>query len=368
MQKGILVSQTKDSGNYRVVSLSTMAAVDGSEIDCNRLSNAWKKVVRRHALLRAVVVDNMPGNHELANIILRDPQPEILILQTKGESMSLDEFQKHYDATTQQHLGGLQHHLALCQLKDGTVAVCLSINHAIIDAHSRDILLEDLKHAYVQKLDGEAPSFRNVSVFFEQQVHEEAKKYWAGALEAAEPCLFPELSETPDHDVRERSAEVVGLDVDAIHAFCQQWEVTLSTIIQVAWALVLKDYTGCQSPCFGNLTSGRDLDIDQVNEIFGPLINIFTSRIQLDATKTILDTIRSAHETYVESIPYQSYPLIDIHRSLGLNQMALFNTGISLTRSDSNEEEEDSNLLVVPQDWSDPTEVSGRRRGFYYTS
>jgi amino acid adenylation domain-containing protein/non-ribosomal peptide synthase protein (TIGR01720 family) len=357
MQQGILASQSKDTTSYRVSTNLRVAAAEGGPVDCARLQEAWKQVVRRHSLLRAVLTDNMPGSSGVAHIVLRDPQPDILVFQAADESVSRERFQALYDPTTQQQLGRLQHHLAICQLGDGSVSICLNINHAIMDAHARDLIFHDFQRAYTGDLDLSSPSFRNVIAYFEQQPDGEPRSYWAEFLKDAEPCLFPSLSEKADQDCRERTVPVPGLDARSMRLFCQEWEVTVPTVIQLAWASVLSAYTGSLAPCFGNLTSGRDLAIDRVTDIVGPLVNMFTCRVPIKGSQTILEAVRSVQDNYVRSQPYQSFPLLDVHKLLGLDQSALFNTAMSVQRVDAGESTETAALLIESQDGRDPTEV-----------
>ncbi len=68
------------------------------------------------------------------------------------------------------------------------------------------------------------------------------------------------------------SADVPGIDTKKIRQFCASHEVTTAAVIQTAWGLVLRQFTGLANPCFGILTSGRDMPIKDINDILGPMI------------------------------------------------------------------------------------------------
>ncbi|PVH90270.1 condensation-domain-containing protein, partial [Periconia macrospinosa] len=152
MQEGILASQSKDSEAYRTCFVFEAVPRQDTSIDCAQLQQAWKAVVRRHSLLRALLVDNVPGSVGTTIVVLRDPQPSVSVFRAADEVMTAEMFRARYSPAGQQ-TGGLQHHLSICQLGNERVYLCLDINHAILDAHSRDIILRDLQTAYGADLD-----------------------------------------------------------------------------------------------------------------------------------------------------------------------------------------------------------------------
>jgi hypothetical protein len=200
-------------------------------------------------------------------------------------------------------------------------------------------------------------------LFVDTQSHEESRHHWKELLHDAEPSLFPALAE-PQCDEsagvgdKTDTAQVVGLDMDAIHAFCQDWEITIATVVQAAWGMVISRYTGLKTTYFGSLTSGRDLPIDGIEGIVGPLINLLTCRVDFVNGKTVLDTLKAMQENYVKSLEHQAFALYEVHRLLGLEGKGLFNTIFTLRHLDATEVASSSDLMCRLIDESDPTDVS----------
>ncbi|PVH90915.1 CoA-dependent acyltransferase [Periconia macrospinosa] len=264
-------------------------------------------------------------------------------------------FRARYSPAGQQ-TGGLQHHLSICQLGNERVYLCLDINHAILDAHSRDIILRDLQTAYGADLDPHGAPFRNVVSYLRQQPQEEARRYWAKHLDGIEPCHFPLLVEGAAAHTRYETAEVSGLDAAVILEFCRKWEITPATVIQTAWALVLGRYTGSTSPCFGIFNSGRDLPIKDVNDIFGPLITMLSCRVQLHQQTSALDCLRTVQNDYLNSLPHQTFPVSTVQEVLGLGTSPLFNTVLNLHRVGTFRTEVSSDVSLHLHDGLDPME------------
>ena len=134
MQEGMLVAQSKDSRNYRPWSLVEIrVGRDEARLDLVRLQQAWQAVVKRHALLRAVLIDKFPGSSRVMHVILRDPVPSISCVGPTDEAM----------IRGSQEIGspgykkyGLQHHLTICQVDERRAYLRLEVDHTIIDGFS----------------------------------------------------------------------------------------------------------------------------------------------------------------------------------------------------------------------------------------
>ncbi|CAA9959565.1 hypothetical protein PTMSG1_02982 [Pyrenophora teres f. maculata] len=357
MQEGILTSQGKDPDAYWVCFVYEVIPNQETSISLARLQQAWKDVVPRHSLLRTLLVDNVPGSTGTTNVVLKDPQPSISVFSSEGTA-TIELFRSRYNPAAQRHIGRLQHYLSICQLNNGKVYLCLDINHAIIDAHSRGILMHDLQEAYDANLDPHSTSFRDFASYTKQKSQEEAGRYWAEYLDGVEPCSFPPLGDSGGANTISRTVEVPSIDSSAVHMFCKIWEVTPATIIQTAWALVLSRYTNSTTPCFGNLSSGRDLPIHNVNSIFGPLIAMLPCRVHLHKQLTVLEALKTVQENYASSLSYQMFPLASMHSFLGLGTSALFNTALSLQRIDDIGPCSASEITLKMKEGLDPTEYN----------
>jgi hypothetical protein len=260
----------------------------------------------------------------------------------------------------------LQHYLTIHRVTDQEVHLILEMNHAIVDGYSIGVLLGDLRQAYQGTLpQNPAPSYREFVNYVQQQPYDDSYAFWKDFLAEAEPCQFPLLGdqmELSDKQLRRESTQiqVPNIDIAQIRSFCQLHEVTPATIIQTAWAMVLKHYTGCRAPSFGVLSSGRDLPIDGVETIFGPLIGMLVCHVDLsDELQTVVDLTKSVQDRYLMSLSHQNVSLANIQNALGLDgDVALFDTGISFQKPNGNAGVGNSDeVQFVVEGGIDPSEV-----------
>ncbi|UKZ48294.1 NRPS [Trichoderma virens] len=322
LQEGILVSQAREETNYqRWVELEVRVNGDNC-LDIDKLKTAWKAVVKRHALLRAIVFDTFPGTNKMMHVVLKDPTPSI-------------------SCTTA-----------------SKAHILLEMNHAITDGFSQRILCRDLQSAYSGATLETAGSYKNFIEHLERQRHEESDAFWVQNLAGIEPCHLPisHLSGDVSSTKAMNSVHVQGIESHKIRDFCASCDVTPAILVQLAWALVLRAYTGSTSPCFGSLFSGRDVMVRGAEDTFGPFIGLVPFRIHLNQEDTVLDTLKQSQDNYLSILPYQHFPLAKIHRALGLGSRPLFNSLVSFQKVDDYDDADGVELLIKEISNFDPTE------------
>lgn len=359
IQEGILISQMKDPRSYRTsleIALSTRNF--GTQLDLDRVKDAWKAVVRRHALLRAVIVGDFPGGHAYMHVVLKDPSVHVQIISDEdlATSTAYPGSNQQNEARVDNHL---QHKVSIVRRSSTDAHFILEMNHAITDAHSRDIIFHDLQAAFEGVLDPSCASYSNFISYIGEKSYEEGLGHWKSYLAQAEASYFPHLGEgETSGEAKEVVVEVPDINTDAVRRFCAEMEVTPATVIQLAWSLVLSQYTGSSTPTFGVLSSGRDVPVDNVNEIFGPFIGMLPFTLSLATADTVAKVLETSQKDYLRGLSYQAVSLASIHNFLGLGSSALFNSVVTLQKVSSRPPAREAKAIELELiSGSDPTEV-----------
>ncbi|EFY88504.1 nonribosomal peptide synthase, putative [Metarhizium acridum CQMa 102] len=332
LQEGLLFAQFKALDNYRVALNFEITATEtpGDHVDLLRIERAWQAVVRRHTLLRCILVDMVPGSSRTMHVVLKDPKPSISFDRSASEA-SVDRGFVGGRTCVKYDKYGLQHHLSVSCIDEKHVRICFELNHVILDGHSTGVMLHDFWQAYTGTLSLDAPSYGDFIRYVEKQPRGADRDFWVKYLEGVKPCFFPP-SKSATGEMKDITVSVPGLEAFKVHDFCAKWEVATASVIQTAWALVLYHFTGCTSPCFGNLASCRDVPIDRLGEMFGPVIAMIPYRVRLDGSHSVVETLREAQKDYVDSLPHQMFSLMEIHEALDVGSSGLFNSILSFQR------------------------------------
>ena len=99
-----------------------------------------------------------------------------------------------------------------------------------------------------------------------------------------------------------------------LNQYVRSRKITLNTLIQGAWALLMSRYTQSDDVCFGTLVSGRTPELEGVEQMVGLFINTLPVRVQLADTDMIDVWLKEIHSQQVEARRYEFSPLVKVQR------------------------------------------------------
>ncbi|KAL8941315.1 MAG: hypothetical protein Q9211_001867 [Gyalolechia sp. 1 TL-2023] len=355
MQQGLLLSQIKNTGQYMYHAIFAVNPVDPtSTVSSERLACAWEAVVRKHSSLRTVFIESLSHDGLTDQAVLKKTCPRIEVLHADAanavevldskDCMSFDEPQPH-------------HRLTICET--GERIFCkLELSHAICDGTSIPIIFQDLGHAYASQSPslGEALRYGDYVAYLRRTSRDEDAAYWRRYLDNIEPCHFPALTDGSKDERQLRSLELELRDVARIQLFCSQRSITLSTALQLVWALVLRTYTGNENVCFGYLSSGRDVPIDGIENAVGLFISMLVCRMDCGKDALVSDALEQIRDDYTESMSHQAFSLGDMQHELQLSGKSLFNTAFTYQRRPPTKDTKDEELKFDVLEAYDPSE------------
>ncbi|KAF4537768.1 Nonribosomal peptide synthase Pes1 [Lasiodiplodia theobromae] len=356
MQQGLLLSQQKEDGVYRCLTVWEVTA-ENAAVDPERLRSAWQRVVDRHAALRTVLLESAAEDGTFVQVVLQRVAASSRFEATgRSRDVTLqslvDEELDETDEAKPQHL------LTLAAADNGTLFCKLEINHALIDGATMSVVLRDLCLAYDGRLaPGRGPLYSDYIKHLQSVKPEEHLEHWATYLHGVQPCYFPALRQQQQGSTsarRELLSQSVELHASGreIQDFCQTAGVTVAILFQVAWSILLRCFADTDDVCFGYLAAGRDVPVAGVDDAVGPFINLLACR--LDLTASVSDALAAAQRGFLDAIPHQHTSVADVQRALGAPGRALFNTAISVQREQA--AAEPGALRFTASHYYDPTE------------
>jgi non-ribosomal peptide synthetase component F/acyl carrier protein len=100
----------------------------------------------------------------------------------------------------------------------------------------------------------------------------------------------------------------------ALQSAARRMQLTLSTLVQSAWALLLNRQTGVSDVVFGAAFAGRPTDLNGVESLVGPFVNNLPVRVLVNPELTAGEFLRQMHEQLLQLSPFQYIPLIEIQK------------------------------------------------------
>lgn len=326
IQQNILTNQSLIPGSSKVQMIYDLDTSDGP-VDISRICAAWLKVSERHSALRTVFCPSVSKNGLYDQIILQSHSPSMLFL----ENDSVEDAMASIDNLPPLHLneGIPWHRLVVCQVA-GKTFLKLETSQAICDIASMAVLFGELEQAYFHD---EIPSAPKVSYAQYVQCLKATAcsiDFWRHHLRDVEPCRFPTLmSKQPVSNEWETTSVDLKVSSERLKAFAKEYKINISTVLRVAWSLLLRTYVGTDDVCFGFRISGRDLPVDGLANAVGSFSTVLASRLNIIPSESMAQLLIDAEKEGRRVLDHQQVPVARIEHELKIKGSRLFNTCLS---------------------------------------
>ncbi|MCP4659375.1 MAG: non-ribosomal peptide synthetase, partial [bacterium] len=201
----------------------------------------------------------------------------------------------------------------------------LSFHHLLLDGWSLARLLREVFSCYGAWCRGRTPDlepprpYRDYIALLAQRDLAAAETFWRRTLggftqpTALSPEHRPESARAAA-DYRENGITVPVTLSDALQSMAARHGVTVNTLVQGAWALLVARYSGREDVVFGTTTSGRPADLPGVESMVGLFINTLPVRVRISPQEALPAWIERLQVQQAELRHYEHSPLDQVQR------------------------------------------------------
>jgi len=324
MQQGILFHTiyAPGSGDY-IIQLSCRCE---GKLDVAAFKRAWAQVITRNSVLRTSFVWQRQG--EPLQVVHRQVELVIDVHDWRGMEEAEQQKQLQMQLADDRRRGfDLQRaplmSVQLAQTGEQSYWFVWSAHHLLMDGWSLPLLLKEVfsyYEAYSQgrelQLETSRPYEDYIGWLLDQDMAA-AETYWRRRLAGfTEPTPLPAKRNTGDQPKASGYAErkrLLSTEVtDQLRRFSRQQQVTLNTVVQAVWALLLSRYSGAQDLVYGATVSGRPSELAGVEEMVGLFINTLPVRVKVTAEQQVGEWLRQLQSEQVEMRQYEYSPLVAV--------------------------------------------------------
>ena len=338
-------------------------------LDRDALRDAWQTVVNRHGILRTSVV--WEGLDRPLQRVHRGVEMPFVELDWRGlgaagpESRLAEWLESDRQSGFELECAPLLR-LALIRLGEETWEVVWSHHHLLLDGWCLPLVLDEVMSLYGQLVHaggavGEPVvrrPYRDFIAWLAELDPEPGENFWRRNLAG----LGAPTSLGVDRVARDAGSEVgrgeeeVQLSLvatEALSDFSRRRRLTLSTLCQGAWALLLGHYSGAREVLYGLTVSGRPAELAGVESMLGLFINTLPLRVPLDRSNSLGSWLGTLQERQVEMRQHEALPLTqlqawsDIPQGTPLFESILVFENYPLGDGESEPVEEDSRTLQL---------------------
>ncbi|EPX2856277.1 amino acid adenylation domain-containing protein [Streptococcus pyogenes] len=207
-------------------------------------------------------------------------------------------------------------------------------HHILLDGWSVGILLVRLNEIYRDLLEDKYffNYDKNLQVdnyieYLNNNFDKNHKQYWEKYLENLDSLSFIGKKESfSDLKICEYKETLDKKICEEIEKLSRDNKVTVASFLQMVWIYTLSRYTGNDEVVSGIINSGRDIELKNIENIPGLLINTLPCRFKLENDKTFIDNMKRLHEQEIKSKKHGLLPLSKILKTTKENSLNIFDT------------------------------------------
>ncbi|WP_070105668.1 non-ribosomal peptide synthetase [Burkholderia plantarii] len=338
LQQGLLFHSLLERGAY----LNRKRLTLRGEVDIDAMRRAWQTVIARHPVLRTRFV-RAHGGTMLQAVHAAVPLPfEVHDWRERDDYETA--FASWFDEAAPKRIdldAASLMHVALFRRPDGAHDLAWFNHHALSDGWSQSQLLGELTRAYVAAraggeavLDPVVPFSRYTDWLAAQP---DTGDWWRAQLARVDqPALLLDAVPSPaaaavqaergGDTFRHRAAPLGAALSAALADTARRRGVTLNTLIQAAWALVLARHGDRRQAAFGVTVSGRPSDLAGAGAIQGVFINSLPLWVDVPADAPLQDWLLALQHRNVELRQVEHTPLTSIQQWAGAQVGTLFDS------------------------------------------
>ena len=299
LQEGLATLSTRLQGASMLRSVHKIPR----SIDINRFKNSWQKVVDAQSLLRTRIVQ--ADSTRLFQVVLC---PAPIYWQS---SLSLKEYLEQDDKIPVVLGSEFFRYALVGKEEDGGIHFVWTAHHACYDGWMIRLLFDEISRIYKGDVEPiqEVPYTRFIK-FLGNTDTKICEAYWEAQTAGETPASFPRLP-----------SSLYQPQTDSVHTHSLKMsrlsdtEITTSTIIRAAWAVVLARYLdNAENVLFGQTLSGRNAPVPDIETMLGPTISVVPIRMHLDKSKTVAGFLRDTQTQASELINFEHFGVQNIRR------------------------------------------------------
>ncbi len=291
LQVGMLFHSVLDDGSPQYLDQVRML-LDGVE-DPRALGRAWQRVIDRTPILRSCLIwENVDEPvlviHRRIDVPVSYHDWRSLPEAERGTRLRrvLDD-DSVLDLTRAPLL-----RLSIAHLPGDQALLIWTFHHVILDGWSLSQVLDEVFELYAAITRGREPDltvrrpFPDYLHWMRGQDYHQAERYWRQVLAGlGEPTPLPYGVMTADVHRTESTRRVpvtLPASVSAqLNRIARQNGLTLNTVLEGAWALLLTRCGGGREAVFGTTVSGRSAEVPGVESMIGMFINTIPVRVRV---------------------------------------------------------------------------------------
>lgn len=321
MQEGMLfynLSRKNSNAYYEIFKLSIVG-----DVNFNILEQSFNKLIMKHDSFRTIFKYNnvkMPLQIVLKERNFKLNFQDISKLSENKQEICINNCINLYKSEKFNFEKDILIRVTLFKVDKDKYELIWNFHHLIMDGWCVGIVLKELFEFYrsiKNKLEVKLGPIYPYSIYIDwlrKQDKDKCFKYWDNYLkhyellttlpkfkQKVEGYKFNSLKFTVDENVNQKLAYL-----------SKKNNVTINTLFQAVWAVILQKYNSTNDVVFGSVVSGRPSNVIGIEKMVGVFINTIPVRVKSNEDMSFIDMAKNLQLSNNESTSYQYCSLAEI--------------------------------------------------------
>ncbi|NOU71105.1 amino acid adenylation domain-containing protein [Paenibacillus sp. LMG 31458] len=327
MQEGMLFHYLLEQGQSNAYFEQMSIRVRGT-LDIGLFSVSLNRIAQRYDVFRTVFLYEKVKRP--VQVVLKERQIQVhfenvtsLPEQERGlfvERFKQEDLGRGFDLSKDMMM-----RVSVIQTGESEYQIFWSHHHILMDGWCLGIIVGELFQIYAS-LREQAPNqlertypYSDYIKWLERQDKEEARRFWAEALSGYEQLAsVPQMTAAvSDNAMRGYKQEELTIRFDEkltakLQQLASKHQVTLNTVFQTIWGIVLQRYSHAHDVVFGSVVSGRPSQVVGIEKMVGLFINTIPVRVKSSADQSFSDVLLSVQLGALAAESYTYLPLAEV--------------------------------------------------------
>lgn len=256
-----------------------------------QLLRSWNELVKTHEILRTVFIEH---KSTIFQVVLDDLDVPVTVQQADKDLEQYVTDLCTVDIDSNFHLGSSFLRILYVEGNNDQDCFIIGLSHAQYDGISLPRLLRDLENLYTgERIIDFEPFSAYISQIYDESIQAKAQNYWRDILNGSSLSVLEGTSIQP--------TDKAVFQAKPVNISQRPAEITLANLLTAAWALVLARRLQKPDVTFGSVTSGRNIDLANAENVMGPCYQLTPIRVSFGSHWTAMDLLRFVQKQSAES-------------------------------------------------------------------
>ncbi|HYK41877.1 MAG TPA: amino acid adenylation domain-containing protein [Thermoanaerobaculia bacterium] len=292
------------------------------EVDPARFAGAWHAVAVRHPVLRTSF--HWEGLEKPVQVV--HPRVDVPYEFLDWRSLSAEDQRNRLEAYARadrqksfELTSAPLFRIALFRRSEDIFDCLFSFQHLLLDRWSRFLVIQEVLAAYSGSPEKPLPAARpygDYIAWIQARDRGQAETFWRRELARfAAPTPVSSrgtVAKESGMTFEDSRVRLSTQETEDLYSFARRNRLTVNTLVQGAWAVLLSRYSGEADVLFGATVSGRPHSLENVESMVGLFINTLPVRTRIESSERVLPWLQKLQAKLLELREYEHSSLIDV--------------------------------------------------------